>query len=347
MKKLTILLVALALMSLPFMSCDGDDNKDEVKEPVYTVFNNTNSDLPYNAVYCIDFDNNGNIWFGGQKDAATGVANVSKLSNDLASWTVYNADDIGLGNMEDRVFYMAVDNQNTKWFCTHYGVGYLKADGTSGEVDTCFNDYTRSVQTDSDGNIYISDRTVKGIYVSTDHGANWTLWTADDINLSTGRPEIYDLKEDSQGRMWICTFYGVVYRTGTTWTEVSALSGEYTFALTLDPDDNAWVTDAGNNNLYKITGSTVAATYDSTDIEPLKYPMNDLEADKYGNIWCALSGGGLLKILPDMTFEQFTTESTGGALPEDVLIELEIYDDVIWIATETEGIVMIENLIQL
>ncbi len=318
----------------------------------FTTFNTENSDLPVNMVYCIDFDNDGNIWFGGQKDPATGLANVSMLSNDLSSWEIYNQSDLGLDNMEDRAFYIAVDDQNTKWFCTHYGVGGRKADGTTFEVDFTVDDYTRTVQTDSEGNVYISDRTDEGIHVSADYGETWDLWTAEDIGLSDGRPEIYDLREDSEGQLWLLTWYGIVYRdTDGAWHEVEDLAGNYTYAMTMDHNDTKWISefiyDGGDypKHLSKLESDGTLTTIDSTTVPAFKYLIYDLEADKNGHIWCATFGGGLVEMLPDGGFNTYTMESTEGGLPQDSLVHLEIQDDAIWVSTASEGVVKIDDMI--
>ncbi len=333
MKKLVLFLMILVMVMT-------------LSAQTFTSYTSENSDLPCNMVYCIDFDNDGNIWFGGQKDAATGLANVSMLSSDLSAWTVYQQDDLGMGNMEDRAFYIAVDNQNNKWFCTHYGVSVLLANGTSKQIDFTVDDYTRTVQTDSKGNIYLSNRTDDGIWYSEDNGENWVLWISTDIGLSTGRPEIYDLREDSQGRLWFCTWYGVVYRdTDSTWKEVADLAGEYTYAMTMDKNDIAWVPNASTNDLYKIAPDGSTTKIDSTNFDALKADILDIEADKNGHIWCATNGEGLVEILPDGNFNQYTMASTSGGILQDTLTHLEIKDDEIWVSTTSAGIVRITDLI--
>ncbi len=320
----------------------------------YSVYDSESSELPYNAIYSMAFDNQGNIWMGGQRDAATGVAYVSQLDLMLKSWINFEPTELALDALEDRVFYIAVDDQNTKWFCTHYGVSWLKADGTSGIVDFTQDAYTRTVQTDPYGNVYISiradNRADSKIYVSNDHGETWQEWGLSDIGFSLGpddaRPEVYDLKLDSKGQLWICTWYGVTYRKmDGSWTSISELEGDYTYAMTIDPDDHVWVPNASSLDLYEIMPDESIVTHDSTSILPLKYAVNDLESDFWGNIWCSLNGGGLLKILPDGTYETFTNASTGGLLPEDTLFDLKIDNNVIWVATETAGVVRIDGLI--
>ena len=319
-----------------------------VSAQTFTTYNSDNSDLPVNMVYCISFDNDDNIWFGGHRDPASGIANVSMLSSDLSTWTVYGQDDLGMGSLEDRAYYIAIDDQNNKWICTHYGAAVVKSDGTAEAIDFTVDDYTRTTQVDSKGNVYISDRTDEGIWVSEDHGVNWILWTAADIGLSSGRPEIYDLREDSQGRLWILTWYGVVYRdTDGTWNEIADLAGEYTYAMTMDKNDIAWVPNASTNDLFKIASDGSTTILDSTDFDALKADILDLEADKNGHIWCATNGEGLVEILPDGSFNQYTMSSTGGGIPQDTLTHLEINDDEMWISTTSAGIVKITGFASL
>lgn len=319
----------------------------------YTAFNTTNSKLPCNLIYCIDFDKDGNIWFGGQKDAATGIANVSMLKADLATWKIYEQSDLALP--EDRVFYAAVDDQNNKWLCTHFGLSVLMADGTAKLIDFTNDKYTRTVQTDSKGIVYISIRETtranSRLYISEDHGATWKPYKCQDLGFSfdesAGRPEIYDLREDSKGQLWICTWYGISYRkTDNTWKSIASLEKEYTYAMTMDSKDHLWVPIDGDKKLLQILPDESIITHDSTTIKPLKYDVQDLEADANDHIWCALEGGGLLEILPDKSFKQYTNASTAGALPEDMLTLLEIKNNIIWISTATKGVVRIEGLIQ-
>ncbi len=318
----------------------------------FQLFNSSNSGLPYERVYCIDFDRNGNVWFGGYK-GGTGIANVSMLAADLTTWKVYDQAELALP--EDRVFYMAEDIHGNMWFCTHYGLSVLYADGTAKLIAFTNDAYTRTVQTDKDGKVYLSirvdaDRTQSRTYVSADSFKTMEEWEMSHIGLplsmSAARPEIYDLKYDSKGQQWLCTYFGVTcQKADGTRKSIQGVEGAYTYAMTIDKRDHVWVPDNGTSELYEILPDETVIKHSAADIAPLSSKVLDLEADRNGHVWCATNGAGLLEIKPDGSFTQYTSESTGGALPENALTLLEIKDDVIWVATGTKGIVRITGAI--
>lgn len=336
-----------------------------VSAQTYTVYNTDNSDLPANSVYGISFDQQNNIWFGGQRDAGTGLAYVSMLSWDLSTWTVYDYKDpnLSLDIVDaDRVYYIAADDRNTKYFCTHYGVSYLMSDGTTGVVDFTNGAYDRSVYTDRYGNIFISlrdsDRSLSKIYKSDDHGTTWTGWDWQNIGFTMGsdavRPEMYDLRYDSMGRMWICTWYGVTRQNlDGTWTFITETEGEYTHAMAKNWNDHMWASKVDYNNnpvgptvlldiapdgtIIEVDGTTISELYD--------FAVTDMEFDCNGDLWCATDGAGILQIHSDLTYEKYTNASTNGQLPQDIAYHLEIRENEIWVATQDSGVVRIDGLI--
>ncbi len=309
----------------------------------YTLFTSANSDLPYNMIYCIDFDQNANIWFGGQKNNV-GIANVSKLAPDLTTWTIYNQNDLALP--EDRVFYMASDASNNMWMCTHFGLSVLRNNGTAELISWTDGDYTRTVQVDQQSNVYLSDRDSAAIFITADEGATWSKWTASDIGMSSGRPEIYDLAEDSQGRLWLCTWYGVFYRDlSNVWHPIVETEGLYTYAMTMDNNDHMWVPDDDTQDLFEIYPDASVVIHDSTTIDVLKYEIYDLEADSNNELWLATNGGGLVHLIPGTGYTQYTVATTSGEIPQDIITHLELQNNVIWISTQDSGIVRIEGLI--
>jgi ligand-binding sensor domain-containing protein len=331
-----VLLLSLLISLAIFLSVNGQ---------TYTLYNSSNSQLPWNQVYCIDFDQNGNIWFGGQKDPSNGIANVSMLSSDLSTWTVYSAAQLSLPAGEDRVFYMACDASNDLWMCTHFGLSVLRNNGTAELIPWTDGDYTRTVQVDQASNIYLSDRDSAAIFITADGGTSWSKWEDSDIGMSSGRPEIYDLREDSQGQLWLCTWYGVFYRDlSNVWHAISAIEGFWTYAMAMTPDDHMWVPDNDTQELYEIFPDESVTIHDSVAFDVLKYPINDLETDSNGELWLATTGGGLVHFTPP-TITQYTIASTAGQVPEDTITHLEIRDNVIWMSTSDSGIVRIEGLI--
>ncbi|GAB4168570.1 MAG: hypothetical protein Kow00108_01710 [Calditrichia bacterium] len=309
----------------------------------FTLFNSENSQLPYNAVYSIYEDSDGNIWFGGQRDAV-GIATVSTIAPDLSTWTIWDPADLGMDIVGDRAYYITEGNDGTMWFCTHYGVSCRRPDGT---VETFWVDeYTRSIFRDSNGTIYASNRDAGGIYVSADNGSNWELWGMDKLGMTSGRPEIYGLEETADGKLWICTWYGVFYiDTEGVGHAIPEVEGYWTYAMTKDENDNLWVPDNDTHDLYKITTDGQVTVYDSTVAEVLKYPINDLKSDMGGNLILATSGAGLVVLnTTNWEYTAYTNASTAGAVPQDTLTHLIIAENGIWASTADQGILHVTNL---
>jgi streptogramin lyase len=342
MKKVLLVLVFLLLSSLSGAFAQ-----------TFTLYTQDNSGIAYNAVYCIDVDRNGVIWFGGQKSAATGVANVSTFNPATNTWKVYQQVDLALP--EDRVYYIAEDTAGNLWFCTHYGFSVLRTNGTAEPIAFTDGKYSRTVQSDARGKVYLSirenTRADSRIYVSSDFGTTWPeQWDMAALGYALtqaqARPEIYDLRDDSRGWEWLCTYYGVSYKEpGAGYKSIAAIESQYTYAMTIDKNDHVWVSEYNTPQLHEILPDLSIVSHTAATIPPLASKIEDLEADRNGHIWCALNGGGLLEIKPDGTYTQYNSASTNGAIPEDILTHLEIINDEIWVSTSASGILRVRGII--
>lgn len=319
----------------------------------FTLYTHDNSGIAYNAVYCIFADHNGVIWFGGQKSAATGVANVSTFNPATNTWKIYEQAELALP--EDRVYYIAEDTAQNLWFCTHYGFSVLRSTGTAELIAFTDGKYSRTVKTDARGKVYLSirenTRADSRIYVSSDFGATWPeQWDMAALGYTLtqaqARPEIYDLRDDSRGWEWLCTYYGVSYKEpGANYKSIAAIEGEYTYAMTIDKNNHVWVSEYNTPQIHEILPDLTIVNHTAATLPPLASKVEDLEADRNGHIWCALNGGGLLEIKPDGSYTQYTAASTSGAIPEDILTHLEIINDEIWVSTSASGILRISGAI--
>jgi hypothetical protein len=168
------------------------------------------------------------------------------------------------------------------------------------------------------------------------------------LGPTAARPEFYDFREDSKGQLWLCTWYGVTYRKQDgTWKSLAAIEGQYTYAMTIDPNDHVWVPNNTTRELYEILPDETIITHDSTKIKALKYTINDLESDCKGNIWCGTTGGGLVVLLPDGSYGQYNMATSSVRIPQDNFTHLEIRNNVIWASTSDSGIVRLANLINM
>jgi hypothetical protein len=163
------------------------------------------------------------------------------------------------------------------------------------------------------------------------------------------RPEIYDLREDSQGRLWICTWYGVTFRDEEgVWHSIDETLGEYTYAMAMDSEDHIWVAWHDNvsleptDTLLEIQPDLTLIWHNSSLAAPLENGVIDLDFDSNDHLWCATDGGGLLEILPEGGFNQYTAASTDSTIPEDRLQHIEVFDDVIWVGLYSLGALRFE-----
>jgi ligand-binding sensor domain-containing protein len=74
----------------------------------WTVYNSSNSGLPYDYVYAIAIDGQGNKWIG------TLSGGLAKF--DGVNWTVYNTSNSDLPYND--VWAIAIDGQGNKWIGT-------------------------------------------------------------------------------------------------------------------------------------------------------------------------------------------------------------------------------------
>ena len=84
------------------------------------TYNAGNTNFPGGSIYCLDFDNNGKLWAGGNRWAGT---------FDGTSWAVYDSTDCDY--LKDAsVRDLLVEDNGTLWLGTH-DHGLLKFDGTT------------------------------------------------------------------------------------------------------------------------------------------------------------------------------------------------------------------------
>ncbi len=301
----------------------------------WTVYNTSNSGLPYNGVTGLAMDTQGNLWVGTGKWYAWAGGGVAKFDGE--NWTVYNTANSGLPNNDHTG--LAIDPEGNIWCGTEGGFG--KFDGENWTVYNTGNsglphNLVASPSFDSQGNLWVG--TWGGGLAKFD-GADWTVYNTSNSGLPQNQP--WATLVDTDDSVWIGTTGGglaefdgadwAVYNTGNSGLPQNALGD-----LCFDSEGNLWVAGGVGLVIAKFDGQnwTVYAPDD-----PLR-PNNDiwdLAIDAQGNKWIATLGGGLLRFDGD-NWTVYNTSNSG--LPDNRLYRLLIDDATgsIWIGTENAGL---------
>ena len=205
---------------------------------------------------------------------------------------------------------------------------------------------------------------MKGIKAITILSLIFQLWTSglayaeplefiyEHYSTDDGLPHnsICDIHHDSRGFMWLCTWYGLSRYDGSGFVNYTMLPGDYSNLshnriLSVDEDKNGylWVLTY-DYHLYRFD------VYDERFVavpgELKGFPVSTVKVGKVhaasdGDVWISLSGMGLLKVSPDMSYSTFFNTDRGD-IGKKVK---EIYEDsngVIYAVSEN-GITMIRG----
>ena len=206
---------------------------------------------PYESAQSCVVDKTGGIWFATKRSYHE---NIGLMHYDGSQFHVYTRSD-GLANNDIRD--LAVDNDNTLWIATAYGLS--RYDGT---FSTVFSKETCSVEVENDSIIWFG--TKKGI-VRYDGDTMLTYDNIDDL----GGLAINDIEiNDHTGEKWF-----IVGRYNSTTYESFESLGVTKF------DGTTWT-------FYRMAG------YGYPDINGLcSTDVEDIEIDNEGRVWCACDGG--------------------------------------------------------
>jgi len=254
-----------------------------------------NSDLPFNDIFKMVIDKQGNLW----------LETCNRLAKyDGNSWADYNIKNSVVSHFYDYVS-MAVDSTGNVWFGTYFD-GLLKYNGqTFTAFDSAYNYYggliklygVRNMAVDSAGKIWIEDTFDANILSDS-------LYNIYIIDTAVYYPSNYFyenksiFKFDKQGRLWIASYEftptegKVAFRDANGWQAVS--------------DSNKIATrttdfvDMGNGIIYFSTGNNGIIKYDGSHFTPFINKDNSvldtnaitkLYLDKQSVLWVGTLSG--------------------------------------------------------
>ncbi len=297
----------------------------------WTIYNTSNSGLPYDNVFCALPDEQGNLWVG--TDYGLGYF-------DGENWTTFRTDNSGLPHNSVRA--LLLDDNDDLWIGTFIG-GLARYDGTDWTVYNIGNsgledNFARSLLIDNDGLLWIG--TSGGLH-SFD-GTDWKVYNMNNSDLLSNN--IPSLALDAQNALWVGTLNGGVARlkdsTMTVYTaDNTQLTDNTILDIYIDDEQNKWfacpagglnVFDINNNQFTFITInspicdnsiSAIAELHDTiflgtapagictyghwmtynTDNSPLTTnTIRNLNTQGDSILWISTDNGGLIKFKPDL-----------------------------------------------
>jgi sugar lactone lactonase YvrE len=243
---------------------------------VFTTYNTSNSNIPYDSVRSLSIDADQNIWVGTMGGGA------AKYNG--ANWETFNTSNSQLP--DNWVHCLWVKGGEDRWFGTLSG-GLARLNGTSWNIYNTSNsglpnNSVRSIAIDGDGNIWIG--TYGGGLAKFDGDASWTVYNTLNSQLPDNR--VKTIAVDEHGNKWIGTEIGgvaVFKEDGITPVELTSFSA-IVFANNVEL---SWITETELNNhgfeLFR-NGSKIAFIEGrGTTAEKQKYfySDNDLHHGNY------------------------------------------------------------------
>lgn len=276
------------------------------------------------------------VWFGG-------YSGLTKLHKPSETITHYNSSNSGLpGN---HITDIEIDSKGNKWIVTYQG-GVAKFDGNDWTLYNMENSNMPSVtieclEVDDHDNIWIavSSANIHSYSGNIDFRGiakfNGTTWVVYENSSLVG---IKDMTIDDNGIVWVVS-NGLWKFDEQNWQQYtsnnSQLPNSIITQITIDHDQNIWITTASTNN-YKVTKIDSINGWATMNMSRAAL---SLEVDKNNNIWIGMNDyapNGLVKL--KYTDGEFTvnTYSTRPYIEGGITGIAFSEDNDIWVCTDND-----------
>jgi len=303
------------------------------QEAEWTIYNTSNSGMPYNGATVLAFDEQGSVWVGTGKWFALAGGGLAKFDGE--SWTVYNSANSPLPHNDHTG--LAVDPEGNVWAGTEGGLA--KFDGENWTIYKSHNSglTVNLIATpifDEQGNLWAGSW--EGGLHKFD-GSGWTVYNSSNSGLPHNTPWVLDF--DSEQNLWIGTAGGGLAKfDGTNWTiysrSNSPLPNNTIYFIDFDSKENLWIaTDGGGLAKFDGTNWTVYNTANSGLPSNRIWPI---VVDAYDNVWIGTYDRGLAMF----DGREWTVYNTSNSeLPDNTInyLAIDARGD-IWIATQSGGL---------
>lgn len=315
----------------------GKINKKENLSKTWTVFSQSNSELPWDMTRSVVTDLNNNIWIGTDN----GIIEITD-----EKWKLYNAQNTIIEstgynkNKTQAVRYAEVDKNNNKWFIAGWNV-YKYDDNNWGKYDSINSpiNWARKIVVDEKNNVWFTSW--KG--VAKFDGKNFTEFNKENSNLPSDKT--LGVFIDKKDKIWIGTFEGnVVIEKGKTTLiddKNSPLSKAFISKAVQDNKGNIWFAlynseNYKNQGIFILDHSDQWTRIDFPNANKIleKTSINDFFLDEeYQELWVTLSGVGVLcYYLETQEWEVYTNQNSNVPSTQAEQITKD-KDGNIWIAT--------------
>ncbi len=321
---------------------DSNDNVWVGTDHSALIYNDTGwvNHTEVSVVNKIFTDSTGLIWFGLNNNIITFNGTqwdtvATLLGNDIQldtngimhilhenSYSRYYEETFHEVNVSSsRIKSFEISNKNAIWLGIRDERGPKKATFGSGmelfEIPGPKNNSMNAIIIDKDDNKWFTSLEGLNKFDNT----SWEI----DINSEIHHP--YGMCIDSNDNLWVSGALYLHMFDGTDWNIVSFSLGHYC-KMFCSSNGEIWIT--ASDGLTRINDS-VNTSYDSGN-GLLSDRVNDIDEDKYGNIWIATSKGGSC-LSKDTTWTHYDT--TTGLKDETVYSVAVDPKDNIWFGTTT------------
>lgn len=305
----------------------------------WKVFDQTNSDLPWDMTRSIAADQNNDVWVSTDN----GVVRISD-----EQMTVYNSSNSPIQQKRNRSFttHLSIDANNAIWFSDGYNAyRILNGDWTVFDTLNYPLRWTNGIIPDNQGNVYF--KTSRGLRKYD--GETWSV--IDSMKLPLPSENISAVYEDQQNRLWIGTYDGNIRLDGELIESFSELNNPLAHAAISKVYEDAQGTfwfdlyskDKSRAGLWKLEANGQWSSVRPSNSELFtKNDINDFLVDERNQVvWIALNSVGLIRYgIEDNTWEVYTPENSD--VPSVHVMKLTIdKDGIVWAATFAGVIKMI------
>jgi len=302
----------------------------------WTVYNQQNSDLPWDMSRAVVVDQNGLLWFGTDN----GIVKMTKDKMEIFNCKTSPLKSPQYNKNETvAVRDAAVDHKNNKWFIAGWDV--YKFDNDKWTIYDSINSpisWARTIFVDNLNNVWFTswDGVIKY------DGTTWSVLNSSNAELPTNK--VLGVYMDSKERLWIGTFEGNVRIENGRTTRIKDTNSPLDFGFISkmyeDKSGNLWF-DLFNDKDKSKSGMFVLKTNGEWESMAAKgsniftqNSVNDFLLDEETKtVWIALNTVGLIKYdIVNKVWETYTTENSN--VPSIHVMKLAKDDKgFIWAAT--------------